>query len=200
MQEKSEPLNAVLGIVSSLWQGDRLTNALTNAGFARGDVSILFPETPEAPKLALENEFESVEGAAVGAISGIEALLATGPLLSALRGVATRPTSTALTAALVALDVPEVAAKHLQNKVKRGSLLVAVHVEGKAWRQNVARNLLQAHGATDVVVAGEMAVGRSLREVQACIHVAREFGYAPGLPSKVESGRRRFGAGLRRPT
>ena len=182
MQNALKPFKAVLGVVGSTDQAERVVVALKASGFRNEDIAALFPDKSGTRDFAHENNTKAPEGAVVGAsagglvggtlgllagigalaIPGAGPLIAAGPILAALSGIAAGASVGGLAGGLVGLGVPEVEAKQYEGKLKSGNILVSVHVDDNDWRRK-AKELLLSHGATDVVVVGEAAVPRAER-------------------------------------
>src|SRR4051812_15668775 len=99
---------SLFAIVSSHTQLRRVVEALDKVGFAKDDVSVVFPDQHSSRTLAHELSTKAPEGAVAGglagaglggvmgllagigalAIPGLGALVAAGPLLAALSGAA----------------------------------------------------------------------------------------------------------------
>ena len=165
---------AVLGLVNSQVQADSLVNALVSAGFAKSDISALFPDKQGTRDFAVEKNTKAPEGAAAGAgaggvvggtiglLAGIGALaipglgpfIAAGPLMAALSGAAAGAAIGSLTGALVGMGIPEMEAKLYEGKIREGHILIAVHTDAKEERER-AKSVLERAGASDVSVVGE---------------------------------------------
>jgi hypothetical protein len=167
---------AVIGFVASHADADDTVDALQSAGFAKQDISVLFPDKSGTRDFALEKNTKAPEGAAVGAgagsaiggtvglLAGIGALaipglgpfIAAGPIMAALSGVAAGAAVGSLTGALVGMGIPELEAKVYEGKVASGQILIAVHVDDNGERER-AKQILNRAGATEVGVAGEQS-------------------------------------------
>jgi len=167
--------HAVIGTVASYSQADLAVDQLVKAGFARGDISALFPRSEETKAFALENNTKAPEGAAVGAagggvvggaiglLAGIGALaipglgpfIAAGPIVAALSGAGIGGAVGGLAGSLIGLGVTEVEAKNYEEKIKQGRYLVAVHVDTANERARAAKALKEA-GAQDVSSVSEV--------------------------------------------
>jgi hypothetical protein len=165
---------AVLCIAKSESQAEKIVTDLRSAGFADGDISVLFPDKKGTRDFAHEKGTKMPEGAATGAaaggavggtlglLAGIGALaipglgpfIAAGPIMAALSGAAAGAAAGGLTGALVGLGVPEYEAKQYESKVKDGNILISVHVDGSAQRAR-AKEIFDHNHAEDVATAGE---------------------------------------------
>ncbi len=168
---------AVVGLVSSTLQAERLVTALENAGIATSDISVLFPDKQGTRDFAHEKNTKAPEGAVAGvgaggaiggtlgllagigalAIPGLGPFIAAGPIMAALSGAAAGAAVGGITGALIGMGIPELEAKQYEGKVKDGNILLSVHVENSDTK-SVAKRTLEAGGATDVAVAGEKSV------------------------------------------
>ena len=170
---------AVIGMVDSEVQAERVVAAWQQAGFSNNDISAIFPDKRGTRDFAHEHSTKAPEGAVAGAatggvlggtlglLAGIGALaipglgpfIAAGPLMAALSGVAVGGTVGGVTGALIGLGIPELEAKAYEGKLKRGNILLAVHVEGSK-ADDVARDILRREGAHDISTTSEASVPR----------------------------------------
>lgn len=168
---------AVIGLVATYAQAERIVADLQTAGFASNDISVLLPDTQGTRDFAHEKNTKAPEGSAVGAsaggllggtlgllagigslaIPGLGPLIAAGPIMAALSGGAAGAALGALTGALVGLGIPEIEAKQYESKIKGGNILISVHVEDSDERTD-AKQILERSGATDIATAGEKSV------------------------------------------
>src|SRR5439155_18312565 len=134
-------------------QAVRVANRLRNAGFSPGDISILAPDRGGARDLGHENATKAPEGATAGAgagailggalgwlagvgalaIPGLGPLIAAGPILATLSGIAVGGTLGGLTGALVGMGIPEYEARRYEGRVKQGGILLSVHSDNSDW-------------------------------------------------------------------
>jgi hypothetical protein len=168
---------AVIGLVDNYQQAEATLASLRAAGFRDEDISVLFPDKQGTRDFAHEQHTKAPEGAAAGAgaggavggtigllagigvlaIPGLGPFIAAGPLLAALSGAAAGATVGGITGALVGLGIPEIEAKQYEGKIKGGNVLMSVHCEDGEWKKR-AREVLERHGARDIVTAGETRV------------------------------------------
>jgi hypothetical protein len=167
----------VMGIVDTPAQAELTVERLRAVGFDSGDVSVLFPDRQGARDLAFEHHTKAPEGALAGAglgsvlggilgiaagvgvlvVPGFGALVAAGPLLAALSGMATGGMIAGAIGAVLGARVPEIEAKLYDGKSTLGTILVAVHTETKVAAHR-AREVLRSVAATDVSATTEAAV------------------------------------------
>jgi outer membrane lipoprotein SlyB len=170
---------AVIGIVETQIQADKIIGRLHTAGFASSDISVLFPDKSGTRDFAYEHGTKLPEGAAAGAgtgglvggaigllaglgalaIPGFGPLLAAGPLLATLSGAAAGAAVGGLTGALVGLGIPEIQAKHYEGKIKGGNILLAVHVNNADGIRS-AEQIMKSGGAHDTSSTTEASVPR----------------------------------------
>jgi hypothetical protein len=168
---------AVIGLVGSVAQAERILNELERAGFCTDDISAVFPDKTGTRDFAHEHHTKAPEGAVagvgaggaiggtlgllagVGALSmaGLGSFVAAGPIMGALSGAAAGAAVGGITGALIGIGVPELVAKHYEGKLQRGSILLSVHVDDPEQRDR-AKNILERQGADDVTVATERPV------------------------------------------
>lgn len=173
---------AIIGLVSTQAQAEKIVDDLQRAGFSSNDVSVLFPDKEGTRDFAHEKNTKAPEGAITGAgaggalggtlglLAGIGALaipglgpfIAAGPIMAALSGAAAGAAVGGITGALVGLGIPELEAKQYETKIKNGNILLSVHVESSDERGR-AKKILEEGGAKDVSVAGEQRVDKKER-------------------------------------
>jgi hypothetical protein len=125
----------------------RIADRLKAAGFTASDISILTPDRGGVRDLGHENSTKAPEGAATGAgtgallggalgwmagigalaIPGVGPLIAAGPILGALSGLAVGGTVGGMTGALVGMGIPEYEARQFEGKLREGNILMCVH-------------------------------------------------------------------------
>jgi hypothetical protein len=174
--------NAVLGLLSSYDQAERVVDDLARAGFAASDVSVLFPDNTGTRDFAHEKHTKAPEGAVVGgsaggaiggaigllagigalAIPGLGPFIAAGPIMAALSGAAAGAAAGGLAGGLVGLGIPEIEAKAYEGKIRSGRILVSVHTENSTERDR-AKKILEGHRAEDISVVGEESVPKDRR-------------------------------------
>lgn len=172
----------VMGIVDTPAQAEVTVERLLAAGFANDDVSVLFPDRRGTHDFAFEHHTKAPEGALAGAglggviggivgiaagvgvlvVPGLGSLVAAGPLLAALSGIATGGMLAGTIGAILGARVPEIQAKHYDGKSRLGSILVAVHVETSGGLKG-AREVLRSVAATDVAATTEAPVPLAAR-------------------------------------
>ena len=165
---------AVVGLVSSQAQAEKIVTELQRAGFMSNDVSVLFPDKQGTRDFAHEKNTKAPEGAVTGAgaggalggtlgllagigalaIPGVGPFIAAGPIMAALSGAAAGAALGGITGALVGLGIPELEAKQYEGKIKGGNILLSVHVENSEERTR-AKKILETAGATDIATTGE---------------------------------------------
>lgn len=168
---------AVIGLVSSEAQAEKIVDGLQAAGFSRDDISALFPDKKGTRDFAHEQNTKAPEGAVAGAsaggaiggtlgllagigalaIPGVGPLIAAGPLMAALSGAAAGAAVGGLTGALVGMGIPEMEAKAYEGKVKGGNILLSVHSDNSDERDR-AKKIMETGGAIDVKSTGEASV------------------------------------------
>lgn len=142
-------MSSVYCLVKTHAQAARIADRLRTAGVASDDVSALFPDSQGTHDFAHENSTKTPEGAAVGAgtgailggavgwlagigtlaIPGVGPLIAAGPILALLAGVATGGVAGGLVGALVGMGIPEYEAQRYEGKLREGNILLAVHTD-----------------------------------------------------------------------
>src|ERR1700680_485253 len=168
---------AVFGIAKNEEQATRIVNALKEAGFSSDDVSVLLPDRAATRDFAHEQHTKAPEGAAAGAVAGgvmagvlgwlggigslaipgVGPLIAAGPIMAALSGVATGGAVGGITGALVGFGISEYEAKQYEGKVKGGNILISVHTEDSKAPAD-AKEILEREHASDISYTGEARV------------------------------------------
>jgi hypothetical protein len=165
---------AVFCIAKNEEQAVRIVDQLKEAGFSSDDVSVLFPDRAGSRDFAHEQHTKAPEGVAAGAIAGgltvgvvgwlvgigslaipgVGPLIAAGPIMAALSGIAAGGTVGGLAGGLIGLGIPEYEAKQYEGKVKGGNILISVHTEDSKER-NAAKDIFEHCHATDISYTGE---------------------------------------------
>lgn len=141
--------SCVYALATSDAQAVRIANRLRNCGFSAGDISIITPDQAGSRDLGHQDSTKAPEGAATGAgtgailggalgwltgvgalaIPGLGPLIAAGPILATLSGMAAGGTVGGLTGALVGMGIPEYEAQLYEGKLREGNILMCVHVD-----------------------------------------------------------------------
>jgi hypothetical protein len=168
---------AVFGILPTEAAAIQAANDLKAAGFPPADISALFPDRSGTKDFAHEQNTKAPEGAATGAgvgglvggglgwaagigalaIPGVGPLIAAGPIMAALSGVAAGAVVGGLTGTLIGLGIPELEAKRYEGKVKDGNILLSVHADTSAEIDR-AKKIFENAGADDISYTSEAAV------------------------------------------
>jgi len=185
---------SVLCIANSRNQAALIVDHLRSAGFSNNDISALFPDKETSRDFAHEKNTKAPEGAATGAgtggllggalgwlagigalaIPGVGPLVAAGPIVAALSGVAVGATVGGITGALIGMGIPEYEAKRYEGKVKAGNILISAHVDSSSEAQR-AKRIFEAAGAEDIATSGESSApdpkgGESKRDYERSTH------------------------------
>jgi hypothetical protein len=152
---------AVFGIAKSEFQAIAITGRLTEAGFSKNDISVLFPDMQGTTHFAHEQHTRVPEGAVAGAsngavvgsafgwmvgigtlaIPGIGPFIAGGPIMAALAGATFGAAAGGVAGAFIGMGIPEYEAKRYEGKVKDGNILMSVHSDDKQRAEACQRNL-----------------------------------------------------------
>jgi hypothetical protein len=161
--------SSVFCIAKSQTIADAIVTRLKTKGFADNDISVLFPDTSTTRDFAHEKNTKTPKGATVGAgaggvvggtlgllagigllaIPGVGPLIAAGPIMASLGGIAVGATVGGITGALVGMGIPELEAKRYEGKVKDGNILISVLTEDRDEASD-ARSIFESEQATDV--------------------------------------------------
>jgi hypothetical protein len=171
---------ATIGIVASQRQAERILTALEGAGLSKDDVSVLFagdpPRSVDDDSSRLDPEAGIAGHPASGgarafrvaigvvAIPGDGPFVAAGPILKELSGGLFGAGSRSIAGALIGLGVPEAKARHYEEKVKGGRVLVSVHV-GEPDERALAKAILEEGRVADISSVGEHSVSRQPRTI-----------------------------------
>ena len=166
----------VVGLFQGRDQARNAIDALKEAGFTAGDISLLSPNREETRELATETGTRAGEGAGKGvvtggvlgglggvlvgigalAIPGVGPFIAAGAIGTALAGAAVGAGVGAIAGALVGMGIPREEADWYETEVRGGRTLVAVRA---GTRYADAQALLRAQGAYDIQNRGSGTVG-----------------------------------------
>lgn len=167
---------AIFCTVKNTDQATTVVDRLKATGFAARDISVLMPDKESSKNFAVNNETKSPEGAAVGAstgavvggslgwlagigalaIPGVGPLIAAGPIMAALTGVALGGAVGGVSGALIGLGIPEYEASRYVGKLKGGRCLISVHSEDSAETER-AKKIFEEAGAEDISSSSEPA-------------------------------------------
>lgn len=166
---------AVLGIARNRIQTEAVVEQLHEIGFSYHDVSVLFPDKESSHNFTHEKSTKAPEGAAAGAgaggvvggtlgllagigllaIPGLGPLVAAGPIMAALSGLAVGATVGGLAGALIGLGIPEYEARIYEGKLKEGNILIAVHTETQIEVER-ATKIMEQTGVKDISAMAEV--------------------------------------------
>src|SRR5436190_22915633 len=169
--------SCVYAIANSDAQAVRIATRLKASGFTPNDISVLAPDRAGLRDLGHENSTKAPEGAATGAgtgailggalgwaagigalaIPGLGPLIAAGPILATLSGMAAGGTLGGVTGALVGTGIPEYEAQQYEGKLREGNILISVHADdsGEAGR---IREIMSEEKADNVSTGTEASV------------------------------------------
>jgi len=173
---------SVFCTVASEDKAEAIVDDLKDAGFSNNDISVLMKDRGGTRDFATEHNTKAPEGATTGgvagmgvgaglgwlvgigslAIPGLGPFIAAGPIMAALSGAAIGGAAGGIIGALVGMGIPEVEAKHYDERVRGGHALVTVQAEDVAELDR-ARAIFVRHGAEDIsnsTVGGAGTVGR----------------------------------------
>ena len=162
---------AVYAIATSEMQANQVVDLLTDFGFSTEDISVLFPDKETTSGFSEEKDTMMPDGVMTGAASGgvlggtlgllvgigalaipgAGPLIAAGPLLSTFSGVAAGATVGGIAGGLIALGIPEIEAKHYENRINKGDILVSV-IADTDEEVSRAKQVMHDAGAEDISV------------------------------------------------
>lgn len=169
--------HAIFCTVKTSVEATMVVDRLKSAGFTANDISVLMPDNQGSKDFAVDNETKSPEGATIGAgagavlggslgwlagigalaIPGVGPLIAAGPIMAALSGVALGGAVGGVSGALIGMGIPEYEAKRYEGKLKGGRCLISVHSENSV-ETDKAKKIFESAGAEDISSSGEAAV------------------------------------------
>jgi hypothetical protein len=173
---------SVYCIATSEAQAIRIANRLRSEGFTPDDISMLYPDRDGVRDLAPRNATKAPEGAATGAsagavvggalgwlagigalaIPGVGPLIAAGPILAALSGLAVGGTVGGLSGALVGAGIPEYEAQQYEGRLRGGHILMAVHADDGDEASRI-REIFSEEKAEDISTGAEASVPTEAR-------------------------------------
>ena len=160
---------SVFCTVPSQDKAEAIVDDLKEAGFSNTDISVLMQDRGDTRDFATEHNTKAPEGATTGgvlgmgagaglgwlvgigtlAIPGLGPFIAAGPIMAALGGAAVGGATGGIIGALIGMGIPEVEAKHYDERVRGGHTLITVHTEDLTERDR-ARAIFERHGADDI--------------------------------------------------
>jgi hypothetical protein len=143
--------NAAFCLATDEMHARAIVAKLRSVGFIDDDISVLMQDGVGSRNFAIEQHTKAPEGTTVGvgaggvvggavgvlaglgalAIPGVGPLIAAGPLLAGLSGMAAGATVGGLVGGLVGFGIPEYEASVYEGKLKSGHILVSAHAETK---------------------------------------------------------------------
>jgi len=177
METKHHQKIAVIGLFDDRITLGNAIEGLRANGFRNSDLSALLPDASSTMEVAHEKHTKAPEGAATGAVAGgvtagvlgwvvgigtlaipgVGPLIAAGPIMAALGGVAAGGAVGGLAGALVGFGIPEYEAKQYEGKIKNGNIMISVHTDDSRQRK-IAKEIFDRDHATDVSSTGEARV------------------------------------------
>jgi uncharacterized protein (TIGR02271 family) len=154
--------STVVGLFDHQTQAESAINALKAAGFSERDIGVAMRDQTSQGELAEGTGTQAAEGAATGAVGGgvlggvvgllgglgalaipgLGPIFAAGWLGSTLAGAGIGAAAGGIIGGLVGLGVPENEARHFEQGLKEGRVLVTVKAEGRAAE---AAEILRRH-------------------------------------------------------
>lgn len=167
---------SVIGIYEDRTTVADAIDVLHRAGYRATDISVLSSENQGSKDFAHEKHTKAPEGAAMGAaaggvlgaalacfvsiqtvtITGLEPLVAAGPVMAALAGAGAGGALGWMAGLLTGLRLPEYVAKRYAGRIRRGGILLSVHCDSKEWCDQ-AKKTLKDTGARKISSAPEAA-------------------------------------------
>lgn len=174
----------VFGLYATATSAEIALNRLIAAGYAQDDVSLLMADAYATRDTVLEASawaryramMGSVIGGTLGSLRGIGsvAIPGVGPVISSGRMIGRLDTECAdsITNAIASMGVPELEARHYEDCVKDGDVLLALHCESQAETNRVA-TILKESGGKEVADWAEAARRWRPTEKGSCARASR---------------------------
>jgi hypothetical protein len=166
---------AIIGLVASQRQAERILTALEGAGLSKDDVSVLLPAEPRRDEQPLrrpatagdgDGKRSSLGGAlalrvtvGIVVIPGAGPFIAAGPILQVLREDVVGAGSHGIMAALQGMGIHEREAQQYERAIIGGRVLVSVHVDEHEERA-LAKAILVEGRAAHISSVGEHDVSK----------------------------------------
>jgi hypothetical protein len=164
--------NTVVCMTQDRVQAEKIVEALRDGNFSNTGISVVLPDVAPSQALQPVEDNKSAEGAAIGAgtggviggvlgwlvgigalaLPGIGPLLAAGPIVAAISGVAVGGTVGGLAGGLTGLGFSDDEVNRYLGRIKEGHALVAVHSDDAAELDR-ARDLFVRFGGEIVTPA-----------------------------------------------
>jgi hypothetical protein len=172
---------SVFALAASDTLANAMVRALTADGFSLDDISVLIPDPadprPQAEQKGTTVLESAVAGGATGgiiggalgwvariglmAIPGFGPMIAAGPIVAALSGVAIGGSLGSLAGSLIGLGMHDAEAKRYESEVRSGRILVSVQTRGSEEVAR-ARKVFTDHDAIDIGFSREVSAIRVL--------------------------------------
>jgi Protein of unknown function (DUF3341)/Heat induced stress protein YflT len=167
---------SVIGIYPDRTTVSDAINVLQRAGYRATDISVLSSDNQGSKDFAHEKHTKTLQGAATGAaagavlgaalawlvssqtatITGLESLVAAGPVVAALAGAGAGGALGWIAGLLAGGRLSEYVAKRYAGRIRRGGFLLSVHCDSQEWCHR-AKKTLKDTGARDISSASEAA-------------------------------------------
>ena len=167
---------AVMCILPNARQAEEAVIRLGVAGFPNEDISVLLPNAEGTMSFSHAHHTMAPEGAVAGVggggfvggalgvlagigllvIPGLGPLIAAGPLMAALGGLAAGAAMGGVTGALVGMGIPELSAQLYEGKLKAGNLLISVHAESESQMKSIEK-VFEDLGGESISNAADMS-------------------------------------------
>ena len=167
---------SVMGIYPDRTTVSDAINVLQKAGYRATDISVLSSDNQGSKDFGHEKHTRAPAGAATGAavgalvgaalawfvslhtlpITGLEPLVAAGPVVAALAGAGAGGALGWIVGLLAGLRMSEYVARRYAGRIRRGGILLSVHCDSEEWCAR-AKKTLKDTGARNIASASEAA-------------------------------------------
>jgi len=174
MQLGKKGRNSVFGIFNDRITLERAVDMLKSQNFRNSDISVLMSSKEGTKDFAVEKHTKAPEGATTGAatgavaggalgwlvgagalaIPGLGPFIAAGPIMAAIAGAGVGGTVGGIAGGLIGLGIPEFEAERYEGYIKKGGILLSVHVDDGKW-EDKAKEILNECGAKNVATTSE---------------------------------------------
>jgi hypothetical protein len=165
---------AVFGMYRDRIQAEDAVDRLLPAGFRREDIAVLLADNRGSKDFAHLKGTKAPEGLAAGSItggilgtviawltaegivvtSGLDPLVAAGPVVAALAGLGAGGAFGGIIGAIIGMTNPEYEARRFKGRIKRSGVLLSIHCDNSDWVRR-AKAMLRQTGAEAISTEGE---------------------------------------------
>lgn len=166
--------HSIFGIYNDQASLDHTIEILKSQNFRNSDISVLIPSHEGSEPMAIEKSTKATEGATTGALTGLLAggafgwllgagalaiptlgpFIAAGPIMAAIAGAGLGGSFGGIAGGLIGLGFPEYEAERFEGLIKKGGMLISIHVDDAKWEAK-AHEILEENGAEHISTTSE---------------------------------------------